>query len=669
MSFSDISVDGEREDCERNNIEKKCDYDIALEKLKSFFLRNNITFECLTNTAKLINSVPGATVQLPTGKRSLIKAFTSSSQLEYAYYITCVKCQKYVKCLPGESTWTCVNTKNNKPCGQQLKREKNYFVYIGLERQLKQTLEKNWDVIVAYNDVIQNDECESIRDTHSGTFIQNVLRKKMTLLNLMMNTDGLALKKSGSGSVWPLQIICNFLPPEIRYRNENILCVAFYSQDFKPDMLKFCEPFAEEIEHLQDSGFVFRDQVFRPAITCAVLDLPAKATFQNLILFNGYAMQNIHNKTCSSERGVKGISPAITFDYFDMVKSFGLDYMHCVCLGIFRNLHEFWFNPKMKHESYIIPKLQRSLDQRILSIKPCRFITRLPRPMKYFRKFKASEMRSLLLYYLPVALDGILKKKYLDHFLLLSTSIYKLLTPAISNEDIIIAENNLKKFGREYEQLYSKESMTMNVHLLTHMVFCVRNLGPLWTQSMFAFESNNATFSRYVKASKDVLSELSTKYMIHKSSWKTAHRIPDMIDELESRRKIKLNAFEVSAISAYANISIDENQEFEVRCVYTKNGERFTCVNYLPAKKTIDYVVELEDKVIGKVKFYLELDGVFYLLIEHYAYEGSFDHIHKIKPTNIISMYPAKKITKKFIYINFFQKHYITNRPNQFESD
>lgn len=328
---------------------------------------------------------------------------------------------------------------------------------------------------------------------------------------------------------------------------------AFYYRDEKPNMREFFEPFAEEIEKLQSDGFVFQNKVFKVTISCVILDLPARANFQYITQFNGYhacahclrkgeyvanavkytwndecnnirtheqfllALKDISEKKVSSKYGITGISPAISFEHFDMVKSFGLDYMHCICLGVTKAMHKFWVSsPNNTHGSYITPAWQEILNKRILSIKPCTFISRLPKSLEYIAKFKASEFRSLLLFYSPFVLHGILEKKYLNHFILLSSSIYKLLSTNISNYDIAMVENTLIQFVKEFEELYGKENTTMNVHLLTHVVYCVKNIGPLWTQSMFSFESNNATLSRYVK-STDVLSELKMKYIVNKS--------------------------------------------------------------------------------------------------------------------------------------------------------
>lgn len=130
---------------------------------------------------------------------------------------------------------------------------------------------------------------------------------------------------------------------------------------------------------------------------------------------------------------------------------------------------------------------------------------------------------------------------------------------------------------------------------------------------------------------------------------------------------------QVSLLNSAIDISVNENKLFEIYCVYTKKEVRYISVNYKKAQKTIDYVVELEGNVVGKVICYFEFENMPYLILEQYKREDSLKHIHKITQTNIQSVHLAEKIEKKFIYANFqntFQnEHFITDRPNLFEGD
>lgn len=650
--------------------------------------------------------MPGTTAKLPTSKYKLIKEFLSFSAFTSEYHILCGHCKIYSKCSPSNfSEWNC------DKCSRELQiSETNHFTYIRLEEQLKCTLTENWDSIVRFkNEIDTINDNGYVKDIYDGDVMQKILQVENNVLSVTINTDGVSLKKSSKNSLWPLQIICNFLPPQLRYLLKNILTVGFYYNDQKPDVLKFFKPFVEELESLESNGFVFRHQVFRVAVTHAVFDLPAKAAFQHITQFNGYfgcgfceergeitdvgvrhsnangtvelrthesfvaAMERVMN-TKNAEttvKGIKGICPAITFKYFDMVKSFCLDYMHNVLLGVIKNLCEFWLNPSKHHESLLTKDERALLNRRITSIRPCSFISRLPNSMDNRKKFKASEFRSLLLYYLPVCMDGILKKEYLDHMRLLSACIYKLLTTCISDQDLVTAEYHLKVFVKQYEELYGIENMTMNVHLLIHYVFCVKNLGPLCAQSMFSFESNNAVFSRYVSGSVNILTQINTKYILNKSiqiQEKNSHAAHELFDCFGFPQIIKLSDTDESTMTA-KNIKFANKSAVPIYCIYKSSNDRFTSIHYTKAKKTIDYFVVMENSTFGKVKYYFEHENQNYAVIEEFEFARYVNHITEIKPKNVVLVCFAKEIKRKLIYINFSDKHFIVERPNPFESD
>ena len=50
--------------------------------------------------------------------------------------------------------------------------------------------------------------------------------------------------------------------------------------------------------------------------------------------------------------------------------------------------------------------------------------------------------------------------------------------------------------------------MTMNVHLLSHLVYYVRAWGPLWTMSCFAFESLNGELRKHFHGTRNMSAEV-----------------------------------------------------------------------------------------------------------------------------------------------------------------
>lgn len=696
-SNDSICLFSDEEDIEnqQNKYTQESDYRQALKNLWAHFVRFNLSLTCLENTAKIMNQMPGASVKLPTTKYKLMKEFSNSGEYVIEYHIYCDRCKVYSKCF---EQWECSR------CSKKIKlSETNYFTYIPLEQQLKNILHKHWDDIMKFRNEMGLIEDGVITDAHCCEVTKNALKEDKNTLCIMINSDGVSMKKSSLKSLWPLQIIANFLPPHLRFRLGNVLSVGFHYDDTKPNMLEFCKPLAEELQNLSE-GFVFKGQVFRVAVTHAAFDLPAKAMFQQTMQYNGYdgcgycnehgektdagvrfvnRHENIRMRTHEDfvrfmakvmttqnaeiiENGIIGISPGICFDHFDMVKSFCIDYMHNVLIGVTKSTMEFWLSPKKHHESLLSKKSRAWLNERIESIKPCRFITRLPRSLALRRTFKASEYRSLLLYYLPVCLQGVLAKKYLDHFKLLSACIFKLLGTHISDQDLTTAENCLQIFVRQYEEYYGQENMTMNVHLLIHIVSCVRNLGPLWAQSMFAFESNNAVFSRYVNGNQDIMAQVNLKYAM-KEIVKTEKEHTKTNVHFSVNKTIRLTECEKIAIAS-RKILLKNISAVPIHCVYENSIDRYTSIQYTKAKRTIDYFVELEN-AIGKVKYYFHYQNQNFAVIEEFEMVTNINHIIEVVPKNIVQVYLVEDIKKKFIYISFCGKHFITVRPNPFEGD
>lgn len=65
----------------------------------------------------------------------------------------------------------------------------------------------------------------------------------------------------------------------------------------------------------------------------------------------------------------------------------------------------------------------------------------------------------------------------------------------------------LENFANQFENLYGKEAVTMNVHLVLHYASAVKQSGPMWCHSMFGFEKNIGVLSKGVTNSTDVIED------------------------------------------------------------------------------------------------------------------------------------------------------------------
>lgn len=339
--------------------------------------------------------------------------------------------------------------------------------------------------------------------------------------------------------------------------------------------------------------------------------------------------------------------------------------MHAVLLGVTKSLLQLWFDPKYKQNSFYITKVKKAaLNIRLSKIKPCTFISRRPRSVKEIKLFKASEFRNLLLYYFPVCLNGIQRKKYIDHFNLLSSSIFILLKERIQKSELEIARRNLCKFVEDFQTFYSVEKMTMNVHLIQHLCDCVDDFGPLWSYSMFAFENHNGKMKDFVVANKDVLMQITTRYIIDHSMIQTVTEPKN--EELLHGKKIQLTNEERNSIR---NFQFENEDEFYIFKVYQERYQRFTSKYYTRAKKTIDYFVKTVDDRIGKIVFYFKNKNINYALLEEYSNIENVNQIQKVKATGEYFIIKPTILKTKLIYMKICSDEFVVERPNTIERD
>lgn len=347
--------------------------------------------------------------------------------------------------------------------------------------------------------------------------------------------------KSSKKSLWPIQVTLGLLPPNKRFLHENVLIVGLYVGD-KPDISKIIIPFAEEMQNLQEKGIhLFHNNQliqFLPKVLFCSSDIPARAEIQNCTHPSGYygcpcclqrgesiknpktsqkyvrfvkgsqpsalrthqmaldSGQSILNKLNYDTKGIKGLSSMIAFKDYDLSRGFAIDYMHGALSGATNLLVDIWLGTKklryQDSESYrfkpLSPQQRLELNRRIMSLKPTTQIRHKPRPIHDRGFFTADEYRSILWYYLPFSLSGLIDRKLINNFKLLSDATYILCKTQITRDEVLKAGSMLRQFADEFQHFYGVNAVTINIHMLRHYVESVLNSGPLWCHSMFTFE-------------------------------------------------------------------------------------------------------------------------------------------------------------------------------------
>lgn len=90
---------------------------------------------------------------------------------------------------------------------------------------------------------------------------------------------------------------------------------------------------------------------------------------------------------CVQVFGFKAPSPLLRLPSFDIVSGIGIDAMHCIFLGVVKQLVGLWFDSKHSGQSWYCGTNVAKVDQRLTRIKPPNVITRVPRSIQRHLKF------------------------------------------------------------------------------------------------------------------------------------------------------------------------------------------------------------------------------------------------------------------------------------------
>lgn len=484
--------------------------------LLSFILGNNLTGATVTNLLKLLHLILPSGSLLPKTKFLFDQYFNSfKNGMEYKFY--CPVCKTLLDGVGEAYRCTICEICYQK---QQLLQKGNFFIYLPLGKQLHDLFQRNGENLnLDHRLTRQKSADDAIEDIYDGqlykTMAGGCLSSDPNCLSVSFNCDGVPIFKSSNYSIWPLQGILNELPP--KQRKENVFLLGLWFGNGKPLMTSFLHPFTEEIKRLSNigldlirGGVIVCCKVFACICSC---DSVARCVLQNIHQFNGkFGCSWCHNPGESIEKGrghsrvyaegsesfdmrthanmerhgrkayrkkepvhgVKGPTKLSDLPCFDITRGFVVDNLHCVDLGVARQLGHLWFDSANHQQQWYLGRHIQHIDARLKEIMPPNEVTRVPRSISQRAFWKGSEWHWWLLLYSPVILQGLLPSLYFKHFLLLVQGVYLLTKSSISHSDINKANFCLSEFVRKFQDLYGISHMTYNIHQLTHLTQAVR---------------------------------------------------------------------------------------------------------------------------------------------------------------------------------------------------
>lgn len=497
-------------------------------------IRHNLTHAAAEDFAKLVDIE--AKKQVGHTSKYYTEKIVNSLSISIQVHHICPSCSLYagveqnsINDIDSKKSLKCkecehiINILKNREGG-------NIFMHLPLTEQLKHFFERNHTDILYSNSRTKQQACniENIFDTK--------LYKEMVpdhgsnnTISVNFSVDGTPLFKASHTSITPILCSINELYP--KQQRQQTMLVSIYLGSKKPDMNEYLKPFVAEAQLLSTQGFSYTYNGTKYVKKCKILvgvadsverpELRCTTSFRGvygcgLCLHPGIEVRKgkggarvypideednawgeglrDHEVTLHhAEMQIKGVKRRSTlYDIpgFDIIKCLCVDWMHCVALGVCRQLAKLWFDSSNHAEKFYFQRFLAEIDEYLISIKPSSDASRIPRKMSERKHWKAHEWVLWLLFYSLPIMRKLFPKEYVQHWSLLVDAISTLLQTSISTTEIYNAQRKLFQFVKGVETLYGKEHVSFNIHLLTHLAESCLHWGPLWTHSAFRYVIN-----------------------------------------------------------------------------------------------------------------------------------------------------------------------------------
>lgn len=463
-----------------------------------------------------------------------------------------------------------------------------------------------------------------IDDIAGGTYWHNGIATNLTLIysgqsnipdeiELMFNIDGLPISKSSQSQFWP--ILCQIF----KSMYEPFFVGIFHRYSKPKNVNEYLERFVTELNDLLATGIVIDDKQIWIKCRCFLCDAPAKSFIKCIKYHNAYfacnfcCVEGIYDDNRMSysefdcplrtnmsfrnecqEEHHKGTSILEEIHSLDMVQDFPNDYLHLILLGLQKTLLKIWTMGNNFETKFSVAQIASAdrIIKNVLKTEPTEFARRV-RDLGSLKYWKGTEFRIFLFYTGPVILKNILSPEAYNHFLALHCAV-RICSSSLVESHLHIAEKLFKFFAEEYMEIYGEQSISYNVHNITHVADNVRRFGKLDSFSCFASETKLFILKKLLRKGDKPLAQAINRL----AELEMLHPKKKEINELNLAKKHR-NDPDAYELLFYNNMRIDIGEKN--KWLLTENNE---IVEFHMAKYFEGNVVVVGFKIKKKTDFY-----------------------------------------------------------------
>ncbi|XP_066584839.1 uncharacterized protein [Prorops nasuta] len=710
----------------------------------SLLIKHNVTLSCIGEITEIINlHCP----QKGLKKNSLFKfkkffAFVKEDIVKHYY---CNICNRSL-------------VSENEVCPSCPRTKKSYFITMPLIKQLRELFKRK-----GFYDILQyrfrrETKRNVISDVYDGSiykfWVNNGFLSNPHNISFSWYTDGVPVFKSSKISMWPFFLTINELPFKMRKLKQNTLLIGLWFGDKKPNPNLFMLQFKDELLKIAEGVKVTIHEnieiIVKGILLFGTADTPAKSEFLNFTQFNGaygcstcfikgeniktlkgsvhvytylenMSMRTLENcvkwaNTADNNpmMGIKGPS-TLSILMPDYVKGAAIDRMHAIEGGIVKKILTLFFDIEYRTEPFSLYQVRDSINQRLMAIKPPKFIHRMARSTQDLVHWKASELKMWAFYYSLPILEGILPQEYFNNYKLLIIATAILSFDEIALNLIDIAEDFLHKFVKDFEHLYGIRFCSINIHQALHLPDCVRKFGPLWATTAYEYENINGQLLKMIHGTNHIDCQIAKSHVRSIKMQRLVDQLPDGEIRnfcLNKKKQVKIieeiciNCYTVGTYKALNPVpntlariifSTLHIYNFKVYKYFRllKDSILFVSKMYPRHLKTTSYAIQIKangELQLGLILYFIKISncncaqqsckciGDHYALIQKvstvdvFAVSGyrfnynSINFLHECHAEiNNYTLIPVQNIFKLCILLNIEDKMYIGITMNEYE--
>ena len=125
---------------------------------------------------------------------------------------------------------------------------------------------------------------------------------------------------------------------------------------------------------------------------------------------------------------------------------------------------------------------------------------------------KADQWKNWTIYFSSYALKNILPHQDYNCWLIFVKICTLICRRKILREDLAKIDDLVKMFSEKFENLYGKNSLTPNIHLLGHITDCIKEHGPVYAFWLYTFERMNGILGSFPTNNHDVTVQLMRRF-------------------------------------------------------------------------------------------------------------------------------------------------------------